>query len=371
MLFTADRGFSHVIANGETEFMALESPDNMDQHPAVVLLNLGGPDSLDAVRPFLYNLFSDPDIFKLPLARFTQRPFAALVSRRRAREATKGYAAIGGRSPILENTEAQARALQATFLVRHPPLAVNNDVVSIDSPNGKAEALADVYVCMRYWHPMTAAVVAKLKQRGHRQVILLPLYPQYSDTTTGSSINQFERECVRQDYHPSVQTIRSWYAEAPYQQAIVETLKRELNQFPEPDPERVELLLSAHGLPRKVVDAGDPYERQIIATAAAIRLKLGWPHVTLCYQSRVGPLEWLRPYTDDVIREKGRAGAKQVLVYPIAFVSDHVETLYELGMVYRDLAHANGIQHYRVAPALNSHPLLIETLHSLVIGALQ
>lgn len=345
----------------------------MDLRPAVVLLNLGGPDSLRAVRPFLYNLFSDPDIFKLPLARLTQRPFAALVSRRRAPEAAKGYAAIGGRSPLLQNTEAQARALQEALVaqVQGAVVTVNTDATAARAEaSGGQEKLADVHVCMRYWHPMAPEVVAKLKAHGYRRVILLPLYPQYSSTTTGSSVNAFERECRRQNYHPEVRLIRAWYDDPTYQNAIVASLRRELMRLPDPDPTRVELLLSAHGLPRKVVDAGDPYEMQIVATAAAVRLKLGWPHVALCYQSRVGPLEWLKPYTDDVIRAKGRAGANQMLVYPIAFVSDHVETLYELGMLYARLARDVGIEHYRVVPALNTDPLLIEALRSRVLEAL-
>lgn len=339
-------------ANGETNPAALESTvfasPPMDKRSAVVLLNLGGPDSLTAVRPFLQNLFADPDIFKLPLPRLTQKPFAALISRRRAPEAAKGYAAIGGKSPLLANTQLQADALRQA-LADGPP--------------------ADVYICMRYWHPMAAEVVAALRRTGYRRVLLLPLYPQYSVTTTGSSANAFQRECARQHYQPEVQLVRQWYDESAYQEAIVETLLAELARFPEPSAERVELLLSAHGLPRKIVDAGDPYECQVRATAASVGARLGWPHVTLCYQSRVGPLEWLRPYTDDVIRAKARAGARQVLVYPIAFVSDHVETLYELGIVYAELARACGIAHYRVAPALNAHPGLIEALRRCIVRA--
>jgi ferrochelatase len=321
----------------------------MSKRPAVVLLNLGGPDSLDAVRPFLYNLFSDPDIFKLPAARLTQKPFASLISRRRAPEAAKGYAAIGGRSPLLANTEAQARALRQAL--------------------EDAGAAIDVHVCMRYWHPMAPEVVTELKRRAYEQVLLLPLYPQYSLTTTGSSVRAFERECERQHYRPQRRLVRQWYDEPLYQQAIVQTLNRELAQFPDPRPEHVELLLSAHGLPRKIVDDGDPYERQVVATADGVRARLDWPRVTLCYQSRVGPLEWLKPYTDTVIREKGRAGAKQVLVYPIAFVSDHVETLYELGILYATVARECGIEHYRVAPALNADPGLIAALRDCVMRA--
>jgi ferrochelatase len=320
----------------------------MSDRVAVVLCNLGGPDSLAAVRPFLFNLFSDPDIFRLPLGWLTQRPFASLIAWRRAPEAAHGYAAIGGKSPILEYTRAQADALQQAL---------------------EGSGQFDVHVCMRYWHPLTDEVVAMLKQKNYARIILLPLYPQYSITTTGSAYNEFQRQCQRQHYQPSVTLVRQWYDHPDYQAAIVETLRAELKKFPDPDPARIELLFSAHGLPQKIVDGGDPYERQIRATFDAVRAQLGWPNTTLCYQSRVGPLEWLRPYTEDVIRDKAAAGVKQMLVYPIAFVSDHVETLFELGITYAELARAQGIAHYRVAPALNSHPRFIAALKSLVLNA--
>lgn len=322
------------------------------QSSAVVLFNLGGPDALSSVRPFLYNLFSDPDIFKFPLASVSQKLFAALVSRRRAHEATKGYAAIGGKSPLLENTLKQALALDHAL--------AESDV---NSP--------PVHVCMRYWHPMAREIVAKLKAAGHDRIVLLPLYPQYSLTTTGSSYNDFVRECQRQNYRPRLHLISSWYDQPDYQQAIVDTIRGEARGFPDSDPERIELLFSAHGLPQKIIDAGDLYEKHIRATYESVRIKLGWPHTTLCYQSRVGPLKWLRPYTEDVIRAKAVVGARQVLVYPIAFVSDHVETLYELGILYARLAQELGITHYRVAPALNDHPLLIRTLKGLVLNSLK
>ena len=268
--------------------------------------------------------------------------------KRRTAEATKGYAAIGGKSPLLENTREQAIALQI--------------------------ALADaseynVYVCMRYWHPLTDEVVATLKAEGYTQVILLPLYPQYSRTTTGSSYNEFLRQCKRQRYQPAIRLIEPWYGHADYQRAIVETLRSEIKKFPNPDPAHVELLFSAHGLPQKIVDQGDPYEIQIRATFESLRATLGWPHITLCYQSRVGPLKWLQPYTEEVIRDMAARGVKQMLVYPIAFVSDHTETLYELSILYGELARKHGIEHYRVAPALNADPLLIQTLKSLVLSA--
>lgn len=317
----------------------------MKKNTAVVLFNLGGPDSLESVRPFLYNLFSDPDIFRIPLAFITQRLFAFLVSRRRTAEAQSNYAAIGGKSPILENTRKQADALQ--------------------------RALGDgdytVFICMRYWHPMTRGVVTTLKREGYEQVILLPLYPQYSTTTTGSSVNEFRRHCQQQHYQPSIKTIDPWYEQDGYQLAIVESIKNAAEKLPDSHPESIHLLFSAHGLPQKIVDGGDPYEKQIQATYEAMRHRLQWPHTSLCYQSRVGPLQWLQPYIQDVLQELAQKGTRQVLVYPIAFVSDHVETLYELGMQYAELARSLGIPHYRVVPALNDHPLLIKTLAQLVL----
>ena len=320
----------------------------MSERTAVVLCNLGGPDTLDAVRPFLFNLFSDPDIFRFPLGYLTQRPLAALIAWRRAPEASHGYAAIGGKSPILEYTRAQAQALQQ---------AIGGDF--------------DVHVCMRYWHPLTDEVVRTLKQKNYRRVILLPLYPQYSLTTSGSSYNEFMRQCRRQNYLPAVTLIRQWYDQPDYQNAIVESVQAAAKKLPDPDPAHFEVLFSAHGLPKKIVAEGDPYEQQIRATYDAVRTRLGWPHTTLCYQSRVGPLEWLRPYTDDVIREKAAAGVKQMLVYPIAFVSDHVETLFELGITYAELARSRGINHYRVVPALNNHPRFVEALRSIVLEAVK
>ncbi|KPK10420.1 MAG: hypothetical protein AMJ68_09240 [Acidithiobacillales bacterium SG8_45] len=319
----------------------------MAKHTAVVLFNLGGPDSLEAVEPFLFNLFSDPDIFKLPLGFITQKPFARLISRRRAPEASKGYEAMGGKSPIGDYTRAQADALSTAL---------------------KDAGDYQVFVCMRYWHPMSEEVVQQLKQEGFEQVILLPLYPQYSTTTSGSSYNDFVRACRRASYNPTLRFIEKWYDEPRYQETIADAIRQEAGKLPDPDPEKIELLFSAHGLPQKIVKRGDPYQQQIEATYEAVRKKLGWPHTTLCYQSRVGPLEWLRPYTEDVILEKAAAGTKQMLVYPIAFVSDHIETLYELGVEYEEVATEHGIDHYRVVPALNTNPGLIQTLKDLVIA---
>jgi len=318
----------------------------MNNKTAVILFNLGGPDSLKSVRPFLYNLFSDPDIFRFPLGWFGQKFFAWLISLRRASEAGKNYAAIGGKSPILENTQEQAIALQLS-------LAIEGDY--------------DVFVCMRYWHPMTREVVNELKQKEYDKVILLPLYPQYSITTTGSSINEFYRQCKRQAYKPEIKIIKQWYDSALYQQAIVADIQAALAKIPGATPQNTELLFSAHGLPKKIIAQGDVYQQQIEATASALNKKLGWPNITLCYQSRVGPLEWLKPYTEAVILDKARRGCQNMIVYPIAFTSDHVETLYELTIEYGKLAAESGIANYLVVPALNDHPDLIEALKLLVV----
>lgn len=320
----------------------------MPNKTAIILFNLGGPDSLESVQPFLKNLFSDPDIFKFPLAFITQRLFAWLVSRRRAPEARKNYQAIGGRSPLLDRTNEQAIALKLALA---------------DAGHDNY----DCFVCMRYWHPMTREVITSLKKEGYGKVVLLPLYPQYSSTTTGSSFNEFDRECRRQHYHPAMRRIEAWYNREKYQQAIIDTIKNEASQFPDQNPENTYVLFSAHGLPKKVVQRGDPYQKHIEAMYASLQQTLGWPHTGLSYQSRVGPLEWLKPYTEDTIPGLAKEGWKQLLVYPIAFVSDHIETLQELDIEYRQLAQDSGITHYRVVPALNDHPLLIETLRDLVL----
>ena len=316
---------------------------------AVVLCNLGGPDSLEAVEPFLRNLFSDPDIFQFPAAAFTQGLFARLVAWRRREEASRGYAALGGASPIGANTQDQAWALEQAL----------------------ADLGARVFVCMRYWHPLTGEVVAALKAGGFARIVLLPLYPQYSLTTSGSARSEFLRACARLHYRPDVRFIDSWYEEPDYLDGIATAIGREARRFSAPDPARISLLLSAHGVPQRLIKQGDPYQRGIEETARLVRERLAWPRVTLCYQSRVGSLEWLRPYVDDVIREQGREGVDQILVYPIAFVSDHIETLYELGMTYAQLAREVGVREYHVVPALNTDPALIRALSRVARTALR
>ncbi|WP_374469454.1 ferrochelatase [Phenylobacterium sp.] len=310
---------------------------------AVVLFNLGGPDGPDAVRPFLFNLFRDPAIIGLPaVARY---PLASLISRRREKTAQANYAIMGGRSPLLPETEAQARALEAKL---------------------QSEGVdARCFIAMRYWKPFAHQTAKQVAAFAPDQVVLLPLYPQYSTTTTASSLKDWRRA-----YQGSGRTHTvCCYPNAPglieaHAEAIRETWEGAGR------PPNVRLLFSAHGLPQKVVDAGDPYEAQVRATAAAVAARLPeLPDWTVCYQSRVGPLKWLGPSTDDEVRRAG-AERKGVLISPIAFVSEHVETLVELDHEYHQLAREVLALPYLRAPTPGVRGGYIETLARAVREAL-
>jgi ferrochelatase len=286
---------------------------------AVVLFNLGGPDSLKAVRPFLFNLFRDPAIIQLPpIARY---PLAALISTTRDKAAQANYAIMGGRSPLLPETEAQAQALEAEL---------------------KAQGYdARVFIAMRYWRPFAAEAAKQVAAFAPDEIVLLPLYPQYSTTTTGSSLKDWARAYGG----PGRSRAVCCY---PTTRGVAEAHAGEIRKAWETAgrPANVRLLFSAHGLPQQVVDAGDPYQAQIEATAAAVAALLPeFPDWRICYQSRVGRLEWLKPSTETAIREAARDG-KGVLISPIAFVSEHVETLVELDHEYAELAKKLGLAPY-------------------------
>jgi len=286
---------------------------------AVVLFNLGGPDSLDAVRPFLFNLFRDPAIIQLPaIARY---PLAALISTTRNRTAQANYAIMGGRSPLLPETEAQAKALE-TELERQ-----GHD--------------ARVFIAMRYWKPFADQTAREVAAFAPDEIVLLPLYPQYSTTTTGSSLKDWARAYTG----PGRSRAVCCY---PTARGLAEAHAAEIRKAWEAGgkPANVRLLFSAHGLPQQVIDGGDPYQAQIEATAAAVAALLPeFPDWRVCYQSRVGRLEWLKPSTEDAIRAAAADG-RGVLVSPIAFVSEHVETLVELDHEYADLAKGLGLAPY-------------------------
>jgi ferrochelatase len=314
---------------------------------AVVLLQLGGPDSLESVEPFLYNLFCDPDIIDLPLAFLFRKRLARLISTRRAPKVAGYYRKIGGRSPILKLTARQAVALERELRK------------SID---------ARVLIAMRYWHPMTRETVEAIRRGHYAQVVLLPLYPQFSRTTTGSSVNEWIRVARNLLDVPLVRIDE--YCDHPlYVESIVRNIQIALNRVPRTDRPKVNLVFSAHGTPVKLVRNGDPYQQQIVRTYEAVvrRGNFGLPH-HLCYQSRVGPQKWLEPYLPDTVARLGAKGITHVIVIPLAFVSDHSETLYEINMEVRRHAHEHGIRHYDMMPALHTNPLFISALADVVLG---
>jgi len=313
----------------------------------VILLNLGGPDSLQAVRPFLYNLFSDREIIRLGPAPM-QKPLAWLISTLRSPKTEKMYSQIGGKSPILDITRAQAMALEE---------ALNK---KSNSPHS-----FKVYIGMRYWRPFTEEVVAQMSRDGIKKVIGLSLYPQYSVTTSGSSISEFRKAASR--YGMEIIIVDSWHNHPLYIEALVDVIKRGLASFErESNPH---ILFSAHSLPQKIIDQGDPYVDQTVETIREIEklLPITWH---LSYQSKSGPVKWLEPSTEDKLEELAHAGIKNVLVVPISFVSDHIETLYEIDILYKDLAGKLGINLKRTE-SLNDHPKFIAALQDIVEKSLK
>jgi protoporphyrin/coproporphyrin ferrochelatase len=317
----------------------------------VLLLNLGGPDQLEDVRPFLYNLFSDPEIIRIPFP-WLQKPLAWLIATSRARKSQENYKQIGGGSPLRRITEEQAQALRNAL-----------------EQKGQA---AQVYIGMRYWYPFTEEAIARIKRDRIEHLVILPLYPQFSISTSGSSFRLLE-QLLAED--PSLATmehtvIPSWYDRPGYLQAMAQLIAHEIDRFP--DPDAVHIFFSAHGVPVSYVEeAGDPYQREIEACTALVMQTLDRPNAhTLAYQSRVGPVEWLKPYTEDAIAELAATGVESLLVVPVSFVSEHIETLQEIDMEYREIAETAGIHHFERVPALNTHPLFIGELADLVIDAL-
>ena len=312
----------------------------------VVLFQLGGPDSLDAIEPFLYNLFCDPDIIDVPFARIGRKPLARLISATRARKVQHHYSVIGGGSPIRRFTEQQARALEARL-----------NACGLD---------ARCFVAMRYWHPFTAEAISRLQEAGCETVVLLPLYPHYSSTTTGSSLNEWDRRFP--GGIPSCR-IESFYAHPGYLDAVIEKIEAALARFP--DPAIPELVFSAHSVPVAVIERGDPYQRQIEETVTLLMARGGWPNRhRLCYQSKVGASRWLQPSLHRTLRDLGQEKVKQVCVVPISFVSDHVETLGEINHEAREQAEILGIERFEMTGGLNDSPAFIHTLADLVATAL-
>jgi protoporphyrin/coproporphyrin ferrochelatase len=309
---------------------------------AVVLFQLGGPDSQAAVEPFLYSLFCDPDIINFPGSFLARKPLAKLISTTRAKVVRQHYAEIGGGSPIRRLTVQQGRALEVAL-----------------RPHISARAV----VAMRYWHPNTEEAIASLERAPFEELVLLPLYPHYSFATTGSSMKEWNRR-----YKPSVSVhfIDHFFDHPDYIAGIVERINGVLRQLP--NPEEVQLVFSAHGLPMALVEKGDPYPQHIDRTVRMVCDLGSWenPHV-LCYQSKVGPQRWLEPSLTGTIERMAREGIRRVLVIPISFLTEHIETLYEINIEAREHAESLGISDFHMMPALNDSPLLIRALADLVL----
>ena len=306
---------------------------------AVVLFNLGGPDGPEAVRPFLFNLFNDKYIITAPTP--IRWALARLISTTRAPTARENYAKMGGGSPILPQTEAQARALEAVLAERN----LGADVKT--------------FVAMRYWKPYAADAAKEAKAWGATEALLLPLYPQFSSTTTASAMEAWAKASPT-----PTRTVCCYPSGRKFAQAHADAILAAWHKGGR--PERPRVLFSAHGLPQRTIDAGDSYQWQVEQTVAAVRALLppDWDHRT-CYQSRVGPLEWIGPSTEEEIEAAGRDKAG-VIVSPIAFVSEHIETLVELDEEYAELAHERGVPYYLRAPALGAAEGFIDALADLV-----
>ena len=312
----------------------------------VVLFQLGGPDTLEAIEPFLFNLFCDPDIIDFPFARIGRKPLAKLISTTRAKKVQHHYSTIGGGSPIRRFTEQQARALQ---------LKLNSSGLD-----------ARCFVAMRYWHPFTSEAIQQLHRAECDEVVLLPLYPQYSCTTTGSGLSEWRR--LFQDPLP-VYCIDNFYSNELYLDALVEKIDEALAGFLEPD--KPELIFSAHSVPIAVIEKGDPYQQQIEETVELVMRRGRWNnHYRICYQSKVGASKWLQPSLRSTLRDLSAQNVKEACVIPISFVSDHVETLGEIDHQARKQAAALGIERFEMMAGLNDSPTFIAALADLVMNAI-
>ena len=319
---------------------------NSTRRFGVVLFQLGGPDTLEAIEPFLFNLFCDPEIIDFPFARIGRRPLAKLISSTRARKVQHHYATIGGGSPIRRFTEQQALALQRKL----------------------AESGIDArcFVAMRYWHPFTSEAIQQLREAECDEVVLLPLYPQYSGTTTGSSLKEWRR--LFRDPLP-VHEIDNFYQHELYLQSLTERIEETLARFPQPD--QAHLVFSAHSVPVSVIESGDPYQNQIEETVELVVRRGRWRNrYRLCYQSKVGASKWLQPSLRKTLSDLAAEKVREVCVVPISFVSDHVETLGEIDHEAREQARDLGFTRFEMTAGLNNSPTFIAALADLVSHAI-
>jgi ferrochelatase len=315
---------------------------------SVVLFQLGGPDSPSAVEPFLYNLFCDPDIIDFFGAWFARRPLARYIARKRAGVVREHYDAIGGHSPIRLLTERQARALEAAL-----------------APDCSARC----FIAMRYWNPLTAEAVAEVNAFGAQELVLLPMYPQYSFATTSSSLKEWERLYLPNGNAARTEVIEKFFDHPLYIESIVEKINLSLTHFSEPD--RAHVVFSAHGLPLSLIERGDPYAKHVEETVRLVCQRGAWKNShTVCYQSKVGRREWLSPSLTDTIEKLASSGEKHLLVVPIAFVTEHIETLHEINIEAREQAHQLGVEQFEMMPAVGDSPTFISALADLVRNAI-
>ena len=310
---------------------------------AIILFNLGGPDKIENVEPFLFNLFNDPAILNLPT--FLRYPLAKLISNRRAPVAKKIYEELGGASPILKLTKEQSDALEKK---------INQDQ-EIDEYK--------CFIVMRCWHPRAEQVIKEVQFFDPEEVILMPLYPQYSAATSGSSIKEWKDVCKKNQYKVKTSTICCYPTDQNFVKAHTKEILKKIK-----DLKNFKLIFSAHGLPEKNIKKGDPYQWQVEQSVKKIVEELNIENLDwiLSYQSRVGPLKWIGPSTEDIIIKNSKIG-KHIVLVPIAFVSEHSETLVELDIEYKELADVNGCKNYTRVPALGTNEDFIKTMSDLII----
>lgn len=325
----------------------------MAEKIAVVMLNLGGPDSKNAIRPFLMNFFMDKNIITLPI------PFrcilAALIAKKRTkREAGESYGELGDKSPLLENTNKQAKALETTLRA------------------ASGDQKFKTFVCMRYWHPMSAQVVREVRDWSADKVVIVPLYPQYSTTTTNSSLEQWEKAAFQAGFETSTSVIGCYHANEGFIKASADNILKEYKRAEKDGYKNPRVLFSAHGLPEKTIKDGDPYQWQCEQTAEAIVKELAIENLDYqyCYQSRVGPMKWIGPSTEEAI-EKAAKDKKAIVIYPHAFTQEHVETLVELDIEYKEEAEHMGQEGYYRAQTVGTHSAYIEGLAGLVLNHIE
>jgi len=325
----------------------------MQEKIGIVLLNLGGPDSLEAVEPFLFNLFNDPDIINFPLSFLFRTRLAKLISSKRHPRIQEQYKQIGGKSPLKEFTLGQGRLLEEKLNEKFP---------------------ARVFAAMRYWKPSTEETLDALEKEGITRVILLPLYPQFSVATTESSVKEWKKQLDARGNRGGIEwsLIEHYYDFPPYIDAFVERINQGLDKFPADKRAAVHILFSAHGTPMKLVKQGDPYSAHIKKTVESVIEQGGFKQPSsLCYQSKVGPQKWLTPSTPVTIEELAKKGEKLMLAVPIAFASDHLETLYEVGIEFKHLAKQAGVEQFEVTEGLNYSEKFIDALAQLVFQKME